>query len=142
MFAGSDTSSLTITWTLWLLAEHPDIQDRLREELLAAAPGISLDDIDQFTEDEIHTLFNTIGNLPYLNNVLKECIRLIPPVHSSLRVATRDDEIPTSYPVHLADGSQSKQESINIRKGTFVHVAVDGFNRDKEFWGKDAWEFK
>ena len=33
LFAGSDTSSLAITRTLWLLAKTPVVQDRLREEL-------------------------------------------------------------------------------------------------------------
>ncbi|KAG2016007.1 cytochrome P450 [Coprinopsis cinerea AmutBmut pab1-1] len=143
MFAGSDTSSLTLTWTLWLLANNPEIQDRLRAELLAAIPDTELTaDISSLNEDEIQTLYGIIAELPLLNNVTRESIRLIPPVHSSIRVATQDDEIPTRYPVKLADGTIDTKQSVKIAKGSFVHVAVEGFNLDKEFWGADAWDFK
>lgn len=141
MFAGSDTSSLTVTWALYLLAQKPEFQDRLRAELLEAFPDQKLD-ISHLTEEEILSMYDIIGNLPLLNNVVRECIRVLPPVHSSIRVATRDDEIPTGYPVKLADGSIDTKQSVKISKGSFVHIAVEGFNLDKEFWGPDAWEFK
>jgi len=139
MFAGSDTSSLTLTWTLLLLAQNPVFQDRLRTELLSVAPNTSSTDL---TDDEIQSLYSIIADLPFLDNVVRECVRLIPPVHSSIRVATQDDEIPTSFPVYGRDGSPSGQTSVSIPKGSFVHVAVEGFNLDKEFWGEDAWEFR
>lgn len=139
MFAGSDTTSLALTWTLLLLARHPDMQTRLRAELLSIAPPTP---ISRLTTDEIGSLHVALSNLPYLNNVTRESLRLVPPVHSSLRVATQDDEIPTSYPVHLSDGSVSDQRSIRIPKGSFVHVPVEALNLDKGIWGEDAWEFE
>lgn len=33
IFAGHHTSSLTMTWTLYLLAKHPEFQDRVRQEI-------------------------------------------------------------------------------------------------------------
>lgn len=138
MFAGSDTTSLALTWTLYLLAKHPEVQRRLRAELLEAAPATP---VSRLTSEETESLYNVLSNLPYLNDVVRESLRLIPPVHSSLRVATRDDEIPTSYPVRLLDGTISHQKSIRIAKGTFVHVPIEAFNLDKEIWGEDAWDF-
>ena len=142
MFAGSDTTSLALTWTLLLLAEHPSLQTRLRDELLSIAPSSEI----QLTADEIESLHSTLAGLPFLHNVSRESLRLIPPVHSSLRVATQDDEVPTSYPVHIekADGSVVVEEgrSVSVPKGSFVHVPVEAFNLDKEMWGDDAWEFK
>ncbi|KAG6821000.1 hypothetical protein H0H93_008629 [Arthromyces matolae] len=141
MFAGSDTSSLSVTWTLLLLAQHPEIQSRLREELLAIAAPCA-DDLKSLTEDEIQSLYENIANLPYLDNVCRESLRLIPPVHSSIRVATQDDEVPTSYPVHGRDGTVDvSRRSITIPKGSFVHVAIEGLNLDKGIWGEDAWKF-
>lgn len=141
MFAGSDTSSLSLTWTLLLLAQNPSIQDRLRAELFSVAPTSS-GSLSHLTEDEIHSLYTIISNLPYLDNVTRESLRLIPPVHSSIRVATQDDEVPVSYPVHNRNGEAIKHKStITIPKGTLIHVAVEGFNLDKKFWGEDAWEF-
>lgn len=143
MFAGSDTTSLALTWTLLLLAQHPDLQSRLRDELLSIAPTSSYTEL---TDEEIESLHNTLSTLPLLQNVTRESLRLIPPVHSSLRVATQDDEVPTSYPVHYKkpDGTVVEEmgKTISVPKGSFVHVPVEAFNLDKGIWGEDAWEFK
>ena len=139
MFAGSDTSSLTVTWALWLLAWHPDLQDRLRDELLTIMPNAAP---NALTDEEIQSLYDDISNLPYLHNATREAIRLIPPVHSSIRVATQDDEIPTSYPVYQRDGSTKLKNSVTVTKGTLIHIAIEGLNHDKEIWGDDAWDYK
>jgi cytochrome P450 len=139
MFAGSDTTSLALTWTLLLLARHPEVQTRLRAELSNIVPSTPL---SRLTTEEIESLHTVLSDHHYLNNIVRESLRLVPPVHSSLRVATRDDEIPTSYPVHLRDGSISDQRSIYIREGSFVHVPVEAFNLDKDIWGENAWEFE
>ncbi|KAH8828331.1 cytochrome P450 [Flagelloscypha sp. PMI_526] len=140
MFAGSDTSSLTVTWALHLLATHPNVQTKLRQVLAEAAPRTST--ISELSDDEIQSLWTVISTHPYLDNVTREVIRLIPPVHSSIRVATQEDEIPTSTPVHLADGSvDESRKTVTMPKGAFVHVPIEAFNLDKEVWGDDAWDF-
>jgi cytochrome P450 len=140
MFAGSDTSSLSLSWTLLLLAQNSAVQKRLRDELLSVAPT---GDLHTLTEDEIQSLYALVSTLPYLDNVARESLRLIPPVHSSIRVAVQDDMIPTMHPVHARNGKiMEGRRSVSVSKGSFIHVAVEGFNLDKEVWGEDAWEFK
>jgi len=142
MFAGSDTSSLSLTWALSLLAQNSVIQERLRAELLSVTPASSTD-LSKLTEDEIQSLHTIISDLPYLHNVTRECLRLIPPVHSTIRVATQDDQLPTIFPVHHRDGTIVMDKSfIHVPKGSFVHVAIEGFNLDKGIWGDNAWEFQ
>ncbi|KAK7057267.1 cytochrome-450 hydroxylase [Favolaschia claudopus] len=142
MFAGSDTSSLSMTWTLLLLAQNSDIQDRLRAELLSVAHQFPRD-LSELSEDQIQSLHAALSALPFLHNVTRESLRLIPPLHSTLRVATQDDEVPTMYPVHNQDGTvNEKRHSFVVPKGTFVHLSVEAFNLDKAVWGEDAWEFK
>ncbi|KAJ6586826.1 cytochrome P450 [Mycena vulgaris] len=141
MFAGSDTSSLSMTWTLLLLAQNPDIQDRLRTELLSIAPEFP-STLSDLSEDQIQSLHTALSALPLLHNVTRESLRLIPPLHSTLRVATQDDEVPTMYPVHNRDGTVNESKhSFIVPKGTFVHVSVEAFNLDKAVWGDDAWDF-
>jgi len=142
MFAGSDTSSLALTWTLWLLAKNPEVQDRLREELSTVNFPDSFGDL---SVDEYDSLYGDISELPYFDKVVKEALRLVPPVHSSIRVAGKDDEIPTSLPFKIrkpGGGVEMVTMPIRVAKGTMVHIPIEGFNLDKLVWGQDAWEFK
>ena len=142
MFAGSDTSSLGLTWTLWLLAKNQEVQDQLREELSTVHCPESFGDL---SVDEIDSLYGNVSELPYFDNVIKEALRLVPPVHSSIRVADQDDVIPTSQPYKIqkpGGGSVTVTSPIRVAKGTVVHIPIEAFNLDKSVWGQDAWEFK
>jgi len=125
MFAGSDSTSLAVTWTLFLLARHPRIQDRLRVELLAMARPENLGD------EALLAHYQELAVSPLLDKVCHESLRVVPPVHSSLRVATQDDVLPVS----------NGGEDIQIRKGTLMHVPIEAMNLDREIWGKDEWAF-
>lgn len=118
---------------------YPNLQDRLRTELQAFTLGHSrYPSFGQKADwDEIWT---ALDELPYLNNVICEALRLIPPVHSSIRVAMHDDEIPTSEAIKMRDGTV--RHGVKIGKGQFVHVPVESMNCDKSVWGEDAWIFK
>ncbi|KAI0754478.1 cytochrome-450 hydroxylase [Daedaleopsis nitida] len=139
MFAGSDTSSLSVTWILYLLSVYPAVQDRLRAELLFVAPT----SLESLTQDEIVSLYAQVAELPYLENVVRETLRLIPPVHSSIRVATQDDVIPTATPVKLRTqyGDVEETDAFVMPKGSCVHVPIEAFNLDREVWGPDGWAF-
>jgi cytochrome P450 len=80
MFAGHDTSTSTVTFMLHELARHPDVVARLCEEqdrvLAGAAPTI-----DQLERE-----------MPYLDMVLDEVLRLYPPAWIGPRRAVRDFE--------------------------------------------------
>jgi len=130
LFAGSDTTSLALTWGLHILSrpEYQHFQDRLREEL---------EQLD--SSGSAHNFFSELDGLPFLDNVVKEVLRLVPPVHSSIRVATTDDVIPTSGPVKMLTGVLTN--GIPIAKGTMVHVPIEGFALDRGIWGLDAWHF-
>ncbi|MBS1887803.1 MAG: cytochrome P450 [Actinobacteria bacterium] len=80
MFAGHDTSTSTVTFALWELAHHPEALARLTEEqdrVLGGAPPT----IDQLERE-----------LPYLDMVVDEVLRLYPPAWIGPRRAVRDFE--------------------------------------------------
>jgi cytochrome P450 len=131
-FAGSDPIALAITWCIHLLSLNTTVQDRLRQELLSLARPTSSDStaIDSMA----------IDSLAYLDAVVHESLRICPPVHSSIRFATRDDIIPLSKPVVLRDGTTTCE--VKIRKGSVLHIPIEGLNTSKEIWGQDAHEFK
>lgn len=79
LFAGQDTTATTLTYTLWSLGRHPQIQDRVAAEVAA------IGDRRLTTED--------VGNLGYTVQVIKEALRLCPPGPTGSRRATRDVEV-------------------------------------------------
>ena len=61
--AAMDTTSNALAMTLYLLAEHSEVQDKLRQEILEASKG---EDIG----------YDTLVSLPYLDAVCRETLRL------------------------------------------------------------------
>ncbi|MEO3755643.1 cytochrome P450 [Streptomyces sp. B6B3] len=80
LMGGSDTTSSLLTWTLHLLAEHPEAARRVREESDEVLGGRTA------TWEDVH-------RLGYLYQVLKESMRLYPPVPLLTRAVTRDTEL-------------------------------------------------
>lgn len=83
MFEGHDTTAMGITWTLYLLGLHQDIQERVFQELC----DIFNDDINRNIKIE------DIKHMKYLENVIKESIRLYPSVPFILRRNTEELKI-------------------------------------------------
>lgn len=77
--AAYETTGNTLTWVLFLLAQHPHVLQDLLDEL---APF----------QGDVPPL-DRLEKLPLLNNVLKETMRLMPAVPYSRRMVTRDDAI-------------------------------------------------
>ena len=63
--AGTDTTSNSLTQMMQLLAEKPDIQDKLRAEILQAQ--------EQYGED---IPYDELVALPYMDAVCREILRL------------------------------------------------------------------
>lgn len=132
--------ALAIAWCLHLLSKNPKIQTRLREELLCT----SLDNLfEEFSPEKLENSWGTIDTLPYLDAVVRETLRVCSPVHGTIRVATKDDRIPVSEPVTLRDGTIIPNGGyITIRKGSYVHIPIEGLNYSPDIWGPTAQEFE
>ncbi len=79
--AGHETTANTLTWTLFLLSQHPDVAERLRAELDTVLAG------------RLPT-FEDLAKLPYLEMVIKESMRVRPPVWGLVvREALEDAQI-------------------------------------------------
>ncbi|KAI0059673.1 cytochrome P450 [Artomyces pyxidatus] len=129
LFAGADTTSATLSRIFSLLAEHPDVQDRLREEINEAHAASVDGDLT----------YDVLSELPYLEAVCRETLRVFAPVVFASRTCERDAIIPLSRPIQTPDGPIS---SILVPRGTDVLVDTLAINRDKDIWGGDAEEWK
>lgn len=80
IIAGHETSAGTLNWAWYLLGRHPDVEARLIAELAGQAPG------DDFS-------FDQLMDLRYAACVLKETLRLYPPVWLFSRRALKEDRL-------------------------------------------------
>ncbi|MFD1600357.1 cytochrome P450 [Halobellus rarus] len=79
LFAGHETTALGLTYTLLCLAQHPDEQAALREEVNTVCDG------DLTAED--------LPKLEQTENAISEAMRLYPPVYMFFRETARDVEL-------------------------------------------------
>ncbi|XP_041778262.1 cytochrome P450 4d2-like [Anopheles merus] len=71
MFEGHDTTTSGIAFTFYQLAKHPEIQEKLHQEL---------QDVLGVDYRQVPLTYNTLQNFRYLDMVVKESLRLLPPV--------------------------------------------------------------
>lgn len=112
IFAGQDTTSHLLTWTMFLLSRYPEWQHRLREEVLREC-GDAVPNPD------------TVTKLKLVNMVLLESLRLYSPVVF----------------IRRAVGSDILLGSTRVPKGTMLSIPIALLHRDKDVWGQDADEF-
>jgi cytochrome P450 len=87
LFAGSDSTAVAITWCLHLLSQYPEIQNRLRAEIMSApAPEVASskrNSTSSVSSTSSVMQADTIDALPYLDAVFRETLRVSPPVHGT-----------------------------------------------------------
>ena len=103
--AGHDTSTALMAWTLYLLGCHPDVMARLQAE------------IDGVLGCDPPT-YQLVGQLKYLDQVVKEVLRMYPPVHAGMRLAAVDLEF----------------QNYRIPAGTRLMYSVYLSHRQPEYW--------
>ncbi|KAK7038722.1 hypothetical protein VNI00_010606 [Paramarasmius palmivorus] len=119
-FAAMDTTSSALSRTFDMLSRNPTVQEKLRAEILEAQEKHGAEDL----------AYDVLVNLPYLEAVCKE----------SLRFANRDCILPLATPITATDGSLITE--IPISKGQEIYGSLIGSNRNPQFWGPDADEWK
>ena len=115
--AGHESTSSALTWAIYLMCKHPEMQSRLRAEVRENLPSIA--------DDSRCPDAAEVDRLPYLNAFCQEVLRLMPPVHVTIRAARED----TMLVGHL------------IPKDTVLSIPIGAFNRNPALWGPDAKTF-
>jgi cytochrome P450 len=110
--AGHETSANALTWTWYLLTQHPEAQERLHAEL------------DQVLGERIPTT-EDLPRLNYTRMVLEESMRLYPPGWILMRRAIQDDEI---------DGYPIPANSYIMWSSYIAHRHPDFWERPEQFY--------
>ncbi|KAH7910376.1 cytochrome P450 [Hygrophoropsis aurantiaca] len=126
LVAGHETTSTATTWALYALTQAPEVQQKLRREMLEMGT-------DTPSMDELMAL-------PYLDAVVRETLRLHAPVPTVRRIAVKDDVIPLETPITDVDGNV--QHEIRIVKGTPIYIPVLEISRSEAVWGADSRAFR
>ncbi|XP_068330919.1 cytochrome P450 714C2-like isoform X1 [Pyrus communis] len=111
-FAGHETTAVTASWSLMLLATHPEWQARVRAEVLEIFRD-GIPDADMFR------------SMKTLNMVIQETLRLYPPAVFIVRQALKDIEL----------------NNIVVPKGTNIQIPVPILQQLPDVWGPDALQF-
>jgi cytochrome P450 len=104
-FAGHETSSHQLSWTLLLLANHPEVAAALSAEIDRVLGGREL-------------TLASVSELPLLDRVLKESLRLYPPSWVFDRAPIEDVEL----------------GGFRVPRGEAVYVSPFVTQRDPRFW--------
>ena len=112
LVAGHETVALLLTWTMYLLAAHPQWQDKARAEVMEVCKDSSATGIQ----------YENLNMLPNLSMILSETLRL--------------------YPASAAIGREciqaNKLGDIEVPVGVDISIPVAFLHRKKELWGEDA----
>lgn len=111
--AGHETTANALAWTWYLLSENPAISEKLRAELRNVLAGRS-------------PTIDDLPNLPYTDMVIKESMRLFPPVWAIGRRAVKNVEI----------------DGYRLPAGQIVMLSQWVTHRMPEYWGPDALVFR
>uniref|UniRef100_UPI003B6372B6 uncharacterized LOC105567836 n=1 Tax=Vollenhovia emeryi TaxID=411798 RepID=UPI003B6372B6 len=107
VFEGHDTIATALCYALSLLAEHKDIQDRVRREINTV-----------MQENQGKLTMKSLQGLSYLERCIKEALRLYPSVFFISRVVNEEVQL----------------KSYLIPAGTAVQLNIYGVHRDPNFW--------
>ncbi|XP_047947610.1 cytochrome P450 714C2-like [Salvia hispanica] len=111
--AGFETSAVSASWCLMLLASDPEWQTRIREEVEQVCRG-RVPDLDMLRE------------MNQLHMVIQETMRLYPPAPTLGREVSKD----------------WKLGNVHVPKGANVWTMVATLHTDPDIWGPDALQFK
>ncbi|KAI1354177.1 isotrichodermin C-15 hydroxylase [Xylaria sp. FL0043] len=114
VLAGSETTATTLSGATYLVLSHPEIFEKLKEEVRSTF------------KDPSEININTVGNLKYMLAILNEALRLYPPVTAGLVRTTPKGG--TQIAGHF------------VPEGTLVEVQHWSMNHSRENWA-DPWEF-
>lgn len=111
--AGHETTASALTWSIYLLAAQPALQDSARDEAVTALSG-----------GDVTTLAD---RMPLLRAILDETLRLYPPAPNFSRETVADDEL----------------NDVRIRRGDLIGIFPWIIHRHRALWqNPDAFDHR
>ena len=117
--AGQENPQIALVSTLYLLAQHPKVQERAWEEIRARSSS---------SGNAATTMLECLQDMPYMTSIVYESLRLLPPISQLINR-------------RAAQGAMLGGD-IYIPKGTYLGYHCYSTHRDPTIWGEpDAARF-
>nr|QZP43535.1 cytochrome P450 monooxygenase CYP341AB1 [Ephestia elutella] len=116
ILAGTDTSSVAVSFTALMLAKHPDIQEKVYQEIKDEI-GVTKSNIEP----------SDLLKLKYLEAVIKETMRLYPPVPIIIRKVEKDITLPSG---------------VTLVSDLGVMINILAIHKNPKYWGPDSNKFR
>jgi cytochrome P450 len=122
LVAGRDSTAQTLSWVLYCIARHPQVEEQVVNELRQHWKGFEDQHAAPFLPSE-----EQLQQFVYMEATVRETMRLYPIVAFNMRSCVTD--------THLSDGTF-------VPAGTRVGLPTFAMGRMPKLWGSDANEFK
>ena len=99
-----------MSFAFYLLASHPEIQDKLYDEVKEVFEETEAEEKSELgSTAQKRVTFDMLKKMPYLDGVIFETLRLFPAVNYDTREAARDDILPNG---------------VRVPKGTHINYEI------------------
>ncbi len=103
--AGHETTSSALTWTFYLLSQHPAVEQALHDELSHVLGGRT-------------AAMEDVPKLAYTRQIIDEAMRLYPPVWATGRDAIGDDNL----------------DGYTVKRGSGINIPIWSIHRSPQYW--------
>ncbi|OJA19423.1 hypothetical protein AZE42_02259 [Rhizopogon vesiculosus] len=134
VFAGLDTTTSALTRCVYLLAQHPSAQARVRSEIRDAIKSSAHEEHIDVLSAELP--YDVLMNLPFLDGVVKETLRMYPSLPLMARRATKATTLPLHFPTRSRSGADTS--TVVLPKGTCIVISILAANRHRGMWDVDV----
>ncbi|CAI0401201.1 unnamed protein product [Linum tenue] len=124
VIAGKDTTAATLSWFIYMLCKHPDVQVKVAGEIREAATTTST---TSDTKKAQSVTDKALEKMHYLHAAITETLRLYPAVPVDAKVCFSDDTFPDGF---------------SVMKGDMVAYQPYAMGRMKAIWGDDCEQYK
>jgi len=112
---GFNGPSITGAWLAYVLSENPEVEEKLIAEIDSITGG----------DPDYELQYTDLMALPYTTQVIKETLRIYPPMPITIRRSLKDGTL----------------GPYRVRKGDIILVGALAAQRDPRYWGEEAGKF-
>ncbi|XP_076906243.1 cytochrome P450 704C1-like [Bidens hawaiensis] len=125
IIAGKDSTSTAMTWFIYMLCKHPEIQEKVAKEIRKETH--TMHDVTNVEEFANSVSEEALEKMQYLHAALTETLRLFLVLPVDAKICFADDVLPDGY---------------DVKEGDMVAYQPYAMGRMKFIWGDDAHDFK